>query len=115
MDLKRLFRVLVVGGAVVGGCGDSMRTAPITAEDAGEDGESPADADEREAPAEGERDAVAVDVDVEMSDAGARDATSGEPAPKMLCFCAPRGTCCTEPDGVPTLAEGFECCWGTTC
>jgi hypothetical protein len=87
MNLEKLFKVLVMGGALIG-C----------------DAEAPS-------PDAAASDAAAVDA----TDAVAVDATEGMETDAMvdggeaLCFCP--ADCC---DG-PTPKPGIECCWSTSC
>ncbi len=85
MEIGKLFRVLVVGGASVAAfsCVTSDETDPDETQDA----------------------AVA---DVSLPDATTSDAGEVEAA---LCFCNSTPECCDGTD----VAEGFECCWGTSC
>ena len=86
MEIGKLFRVLVVGGAslAVHGCVTSDESDPDASQDA-----------------------AAADVSV-MPDATEADAGEVEAA---LCFCNSTPECC---DG-SEVVEGFECCWGTSC
>jgi hypothetical protein len=93
--IDRLFHVLVVMGATTacGNGGDSRRDPPI-------DAEPVADAD----PSAPDADPNAPDADPAAPDAA-------ELAP---CFCN-EPTCCDTSVDPPQVADGFECCWGTTC
>lgn len=87
MDLSRLFKVLVIGGAVLG-CSDE--TTPTDASNAGPD-------------------APSVDTSVQ-ADSAAADTNADVPAVEgTLCFCP--ADCCE--GGEPKA--GIECCWSTSC
>ena len=87
MKLERLFHVLVVlGGASVGG-GCETDSDPER-RDPNPDAAAPA------------------------GDAASGDATPGEALTPCLCN---DSVCCDRTSEPAILAEGFECCWSTTC
>jgi hypothetical protein len=93
MNIARLFHVVVVGGALLGGAscesgGDDepQADAPVSAPDTG----TPAD-------------------DASLLD----QAVPGDGATPLIdCFCnTMHDTCCVGTDPAP----GYQCCWSTTC
>ena len=119
MTNRKLFNVLVIGGALMGaGCDD-----PAPARDAGETAASdaaPASDATAASDAAGARDsAIAVsdgggdDATVARSDASATPADGGE---LMECgFCPNEHCCVTDESGESHARDGMECCWGTSC
>ncbi|HUH03281.1 MAG TPA: hypothetical protein VML75_14890 [Kofleriaceae bacterium] len=94
MDIAKLFGVLVVGGALLVGC----------------DGESePAPADANGVSASGMADAAA--------DTGVAATPDAAPTTGLQeCgFCPNEACCVVDDEGVSSVKDGFECCWGTTC
>lgn len=88
MDIQKLFRVLVVGGAsLASGC--STPSQPTSTGSAGDD-----DVPDRVATAA-----------EPMAD------EPGAPAEDETCFCNDDADCC---DG-DEVREGFTCCWSTSC
>ena len=127
MDLKRLFHVLVVGGAVAAGCERSRTSGLVVADGGGaadlgmpDSGapEAPAAAEDAAAEASAAEDAAAaevssVDVGVTMDAAAANDASDGPRG--NPCFCSST-MCCDVHDGTPaTVQAGLYCCWSTKC
>lgn len=91
MDPQKLFRVMVVGGALLVGCREEDLA------DAGDDRSSDSGAPQD----------VGAAPDVAAADGG------GEP---MDCGLCPNTECCvTDGSGVAHEREGMMCCWGTSC
>ena len=126
MDLRRLFRVLVVGGSMLAtkGCGSDSDEAPADAGapglDAAVDAAAPGPEAGPEASAPPPVDAPGGDV-LEArplaGDTAAGDAAGdGPPATGKMCFCNTQPACCTSHgDGPRMPAEGIICCWSTRC
>jgi hypothetical protein len=117
MDHRKLFHVLVVGGAMLGlGCRDEDRTETSSLADGGD-----------EAPDAGKADDGTLADASTASDAGG-DGDAGSPAeidagngtadagPLEECGFCPNDLCCVD-DGTGSLMvrDGFACCWGTSC
>lgn len=97
MDHHKLFRVLVIGGAVLGtGCLEEE--APVATADAAVVSDASAALDAaRPTPT---ADAAAAPADAALTECG-------------LC---PNEICCeTDESGASQLREGFMCCWSTSC
>jgi hypothetical protein len=94
-NIDRLFHVLVVMSATAcGNGGDSRREPPVDA-----------------SVPEADADPNAPDADPTLPDA---DPTLPDAAELSPCFCD-QPTCCDTSVQPPVVADGFECCWGTTC
>jgi hypothetical protein len=95
MNIVRLFHVLVVGGALLGGS---------SCEGGDDDGPAP------DAPTGGAPDSAPADPDATP---GAPDASLVDAPPGLIdCFCnTDHDTCCTG----TMVNDGFQCCWSTTC
>ncbi len=94
MDHHKLFRVLVIGGAVLGtGCFED--DAPVATGDA----------------------AVVSDAgDTDQSTAIADAAPEAVDAALTECGFCPNEICCgTDESGASQLREGLVCCWSTSC
>lgn len=119
MDLKKLFRVLVVGGSVAG-CEESSSPNRAVSGDANSDAtldtddgsvQVPPDAIAAEAEA---NDAALVPLDAisaeaQASDVSAHDSNPDQGSPLQPCFCAINPVCCVAHDGSPaTVADGFR-------
>lgn len=91
MRLDRLFHVLVV-----------MSAPAVSACEAGDD-----ERDERR----DDRTDAGTDPVNAAQDAGAG---SGSGSALEPCFCDTQ-TCCDRSTSEPQVADGFECCWSTTC
>ncbi len=98
MDSRKLFQLLVVGGALVaGGCREEQSTelsdaattdAVVIREDAS--------------------DGAATDAPAALEDAGAVELIN--------CGICPNTECCeTDAAGASHTRDGMECCWGTAC
>ena len=111
MDHGKLFRILVIGGAVLGaGCLETATPA------------GPEDAGARDAGAEGVADAGSADGgSAEVADAGSGETDSGVATPPdagelMECGICPNVECCeTDESGASHERPGLVCCWGTSC
>lgn len=103
---SKLFRVLVLGGALFG--------AACTTDESSKTGAS--------APRD---DAAAVsDEGVAVADADGADADGADAAEptvdatveRELCVCEAAGECCeSDASGASTARPGIECCWGSSC
>ena len=119
MDLRRLFRVLVVGGSVAA-CEERSSPGGVASEDA--NSEATVDTDEAstlvtpdalmaEAADDSSvaRDAIAA----EAEDDATTDSSANDGAALKSCFCQTTPICCVQHEGGPaTVADGFRCCWG---
>jgi len=120
MDFGKLFRVLVIGGSILG-CGSTGGSAPLSGAGGtgGTGGASPTGDGETDGDGGGDLTPAPEDaalVDLAPGDAGPSDAGSGEAPPARQCFCNVTPSCCTAHEGAPsTPAPGIECCWGTMC
>lgn len=93
MNHGKLFRVLVMGGAMwAAGCETNDEDGPIAGDDA-----SPPAVDA--AP-------VTADAQAPSSDAGALTECG---------FCPNEECCVTDDEGSSHTREGMMCCWGTSC
>jgi hypothetical protein len=100
MDHQRLFQVLVIGGALLGG---GCTEAP------------PRGGDDTGAP---EGDAATPDAMAPMADSSPGDAAQPDAMPGELVECGfcPNDCCVTdEATGESRERAGFMCCWGTSC
>ncbi len=103
MRSARLFRVMVIGGALLG-CGTADQgTQPLQQRTQ----ESPPDS------------GPVFDAGTAADAAAAADAeatvtpdTGVEPSP---CICSPTRCCEPGAGGASVVQAGFECCWGTSC
>lgn len=103
MNISKLFRVLVIGGAMLG-C-DEPEVPPT-------DTELVTDAGMGDAMAGDAMRGDAMPTDSGMSEPDATATDSGGPAAPMNGGFCPNEIGCDE-DGEPR--DGFECCWGTSC
>jgi len=97
MDIAKLFRVVVIGGALLtaNGCSDQ--------EDDTDDSTDPALSELPDATPEG-----GPDPDPQNADASVEELEN--------CGFCPNEICCEIDDaGNSTLIDGFECCWATSC
>ena len=100
MDCRKLFQVLVIGGAMLG-CTESVQT--LDSGPTNEGGDSSA-SDAR---------APAADSTVLAQDSDASVPTNGDPVDCGFC---PNEVCCeSDESGSSELRDGFVCCWGTSC
>ena len=119
MDPRKLFQVLVIGGALLGaGCEDDA-TEPFSVDDAGE---TPADATApRDSGSTGDA-AARADASA-LADAAARaDSAAGDASPAggdagdlVECGFCPNDCCVDDGVGGQKARDGFVCCWGTSC
>jgi hypothetical protein len=120
MDQRKLYQVLVIGGALVGlGCDEESARG---AEDGGQRSETTppstdaggAEPDAALADAAPLADAEAVDGPRGMTDAAPGTADAGGDLED--CGFCPNEWCCVD-DGMggPKARDGFECCWATSC
>jgi len=110
MDQRKLFQVLVIGGALLGvGCEEEASDPPAE-HDAGDvaDATTPAGDDAGEATA----DASTHVADAATGDAATAAADAGE---LMNCGFCPNECCVDDGMGGQKARDGFECCWGTSC
>lgn len=113
MDHRKLFHVLVIGGALLGaGCTDA--TPPEVARDDASTGD-PADAAAREL-----ADAATAGDDAGPPSADAApagDASASADAGELVeCGFCPNDACCeTDESGASRTREGMMCCWSTSC
>lgn len=106
-DPSKLFRVLVLGGALLG-------TGCVTEDPPALDAAAPVDDAAAMADAAPESDAAPLTADGSASDAATPDLDGA--APSELCFCPGDGTCCeTNAAGASVPRAGIECCWSTSC
>lgn len=106
MTNRKLFNVLVIGGALMGAACDD----PAPTHDAGEAQASDASpgGDSAVAASDGGGDAT-----VARSDGSATPADGGGP---MDCgFCPNEHCCVTDESGESHARDGMVCCWGTSC
>lgn len=96
MDLSRLFKVLVIGGAALG-CSDDSSPADAS--------NGAVDAPATDAPSA--TDAPVADTNVQADSTPANDVPAVDGA--TLCFCP--ADCCEEGEA----KSGIECCWSTSC
>ena len=120
MDHRKLFHVLVVGGAMLGlGCRDEDRSETSGLADGGD----PApDGGGTDASALGDASGAVVAGDggpgadagpAPGADAGASAADAG---PLEECGFCPTDFCCVDDgEGGVAVRDGFMCCWGTSC
>ncbi len=102
MDASKLFKVLVIGGAMLG-----LACEPAAVPD--EDGGDARDA----APTPG--DAALADA-ASPEDGGSAVAPGGDAGEPIECGLCPNDDCCeTAADGTSTTRPGMMCCWGTSC
>lgn len=100
MDTKKLFQVLVAGGALLAvGCLEDNEPAHVDAGSRPEDG------------------AVRVDAASAAEDAADAAVLAEQDAGELMnCGLCPNTECCvTEPDGSAHEQAGMMCCWGTSC
>ena len=112
MDHARLFKVLVIGGAMLGiGC---QQEAPPPATDAGRE---VADAAMGEDAAIGQDAAMGIDAAMGTDAAMGIDAGGTDDGGELeLCGICPNTECCvTDEMGTSSTREGMICCWGTSC
>ena len=112
MHRSKLFRALVIGGGMTAaslvGCGDEATSpSPAADEQTSDTNENSSEETNSENDTTEEPDSN-TDTDTEEE----ADPAQGELAP---CFCGDEPQCCEEVDGEAQAAEGFECCWGTSC
>ncbi len=110
MNVSKLFRVLVIGGAMMG-CTEPEPSAPIPDADVFADGGDDAGEPDTETDAMADASDDAVESDA-MPDAMPGDAMVGTDATLMNAGFCPNDIGCDE-DG--ELRDGFTCCWGTSC
>jgi hypothetical protein len=114
MDHRKLFQVLVIGGALLGaGCTEAPPEGP------GDTGAPEGDAARPDAVTPMADSSPAGDAATPMADSSpAGDAATPDGSPGELEWCGfcPNDCCVT--DGVTGESrerDGFMCCWGTTC
>jgi hypothetical protein len=145
MHRSKLFRALVIGGGMTAaslvGCGDeatnsapasdeqsqsagdetsntddntSDETSSDSNETAGGDSSQPGDETDTDTDTDN-----GTDTDTDNETDPETDPTDEEATPTdaepVVCFCGDEPQCCEEVDGEAQVAEGFECCWGTSC
>ena len=138
MHRSKLFRALVIGGgmtaAALVGCGDET-TAQVeqsadqqsesTAGDSTPDDSTPDDSTPDDSTPDDSTPDDSTPDDSTPDDSTPDDSTPDDSTPDESdaatddplspCFCDSTVDCCEEVDGEQQAAEGFECCWGTSC
>jgi hypothetical protein len=145
MHRSKLFRALVIGGGMTAaslvGCGDeATNSAPAsdeqsqsagdetsntddnTSDETSSDSNETAGGDSSQPGDETDTDTdngTDTDTDTDNETDPETDPTDEEATPTdaepVVCFCGDEPQCCEEVDGEAQVAEGFECCWGTSC
>ena len=142
MHRSKLFRALVIGGsmtaATLSGCGEEKSSNPANTAGQNESVDaSDSETNNSTDPIEDDNESTHSGTETETSDetepSDASDPTDSSDAPDESdessseeepsdtatqltpCFCNSEPSCCEEVDGEQQAADGFECCWGTSC